>query len=185
MRFEPHEYSIFFQSGFTLIEMIMGMVVMSIAFAFMETALFPLYTASVDPMLKIKSVELGQAYIEEILGKRFDDNSIDGGDRCGENGIVCTLATDLGNESGETRLTYDDVDDYDGLDSNNEGGPQTAMEVARQGFANYRVQIAVVYDNNYDGVTDLNTQFLAKLITVTVTDPQGDKTHYAAYRGNF
>ena len=154
--------------------------------------MFPLFTNSVDPMFKVRSVELGQAYIEEIMGKKFDEGNQDGsGPRCNEEvyvggeGKICTPPNGLGSESGETRATYDDVDDYDGMDSNTTGGPQTAAGTLREGFTNYRAQITVFYDDDYNGTADPSTTYSAKLIQVTVTDPRGDKHQFASYRGNF
>ena len=173
------------QKGFSLIELVAGMTVLALAYSYMSAVMFKQFENSVDPLFKVRSAELGQAYMEEVIGKRFDEES-GPSDRCGDGANpACTLASALGSEAGESRTTYDDVDDYHGLDTNTSGGPKDSLGVARPDFEKYRVQITVVYDNNYDGTSETNTDAKAKLIKITVTDPRSDQVHYAAYRGNY
>ena len=113
------------QQGFTLIETIVGIVVLSIAFSIFTTLIFPLANQSAEQVHQIKAAELGQSMINEILAKAFDENSeMSGGYyRCGEDqnndGEIKsadneTCSTVLTNEEGNERELFDDVDDYNG-----------------------------------------------------------------------
>jgi MSHA pilin protein MshD len=76
------------------------------------------------------------------------------------------------NADGETlRSDFDDVDDYNGL---TDQGAQDRSGVAIAGLSGYRISVAVNLVN-WAGVP-------AKLIVVTVTDPQGRATLVSAYR---
>ncbi len=166
------------ERGYSLIELIMGMVVIGTAIALLLSAVNPNRIASVRPILRMKTAQLGQAYLEEILSRRFDESSFIGGaPRCNEAGQPpCTAA--LGPEGGETRSTFDDVDDYHGL---TETPPRDARGIARSGYQNYRVQVSVAYAGG-----DLGLPAAAlKRVSVTITAPDATSNRFAVYRGNF
>jgi MSHA pilin protein MshD len=89
--------------GFTLIEIIVTIVVLAIA----GTTLLSVFTntarTSADPMIQQQSISIAEAYMEEILFKNFSDP------QDGETGS---------REEGETRVNYDDVQDYNWLGDN-------------------------------------------------------------------
>ena len=101
--------------GFTLIETIVGIVVLSISFSIITTLIYPAVEQSADQLHQIRAAELGQSLLNEITGHAFDENSDHAGGeyRCHENGIICS--TDMKSETGENRLLFDDVDDYNDL----------------------------------------------------------------------
>jgi len=175
------------QQGFTLIETIVGIVVLSIAFAIFTRLIYPLANQSAEQVHQIRAAELGQSMINEILGKAFDENSdMSGGlKRCGEVGEKdCTLSTALTFETGETRSTFDDVDDYNNLRVIESSLAEGLGDI----YLGYGLKVTVIndsaYDGDNDGVIDTNN-YTAKLITVTVTTPQGFKFVFAVYRVNF
>ena len=160
------------QQGFTLIETIVGIVVLSIAFSIFTTLIYPLANQSAEQVHQIKAAELGQSMINEILGKAFDENSeMSGGFyRCGEDqnndgeikstdGETCS--TVLANEEGGERELFDDVDDYNGL----------AI-----------IESSLGDDGDNDGA---DNNYTAKLITVTITTPQDFNFVFSVYRVNF
>jgi MSHA pilin protein MshD len=185
------------QKGFTLIETIIGIVVLSIAFSILTTLIYPLSNQSAEQVHQIRAAELGQSMINEILGKAFDENSdMSGGYyRCGDDinndGEIKpidgenTCSTILQNEESDDREFYDDVDDYQGLVViENSLGESTGSDI----YIGYQVNVTVVNDGDYDGNPDGNsitTNFTAKLITVTVTTPQGFDFVFSAYKANF
>jgi prepilin-type N-terminal cleavage/methylation domain-containing protein len=63
------------QSGFTLIEIIVGIVVLSISYALLTSLIYPLASQSAAQIHQIRAAELGQSMVNEILGKAFDENS--------------------------------------------------------------------------------------------------------------
>lgn len=63
------------QSGFTLIEIIVGIVVLAIALVVITGALGPLYKRSADPWHQVRAAELGHSLLNEIMARSFDENS--------------------------------------------------------------------------------------------------------------
>lgn len=163
--------------GFTLIEIIVSIVAFGIVITLMIVAFAPNIRRGADPLFSVRAAELGQSYLEEILGKRFAENSPPGnGLRCGETGGPGACSAIGADEAGHNN--YDDVDDYDGLD---EIPPIDSSGNARTGYENFRVQVSVVYAGADIGVANTD----AKRIDVTVTDPTGSVMRFAAYKANF
>jgi MSHA pilin protein MshD len=183
------------QQGFTLIETIVGIVVLSIAFSIFTTLIYPLANQSAEQVHQIKAAELGQSMINEILGKAFDENSdMSGGFyRCGEDqnndgeikaldGETCSDV--LNNEEADARELFDDVDDYNGLTiiQSSLGGSDSLGDM----YVGYQVNVKVINDSDYDGDNDgADNNYTAKLITVTITTPQDFDFDFSVYRVNF
>lgn len=190
-----------YYKGFTLIELVIGMVVFSIVMLVITSLIAPQSKRSIDPIWQARAAELGQSFISEIQAKSFDENSSRSGGslRCNE-GTPCTSSSALGPDVGETRIDFNDVDDFAGLSATGSaiqsavGATMTADGVnLYQGFS---VDISVVYDDNEDGhndddsdgdgVNDTGTYVgNVKLITVTVTTPGGDAIPFTLYKWNF
>jgi len=84
-----------FQRGTNLVELVIAIVVLTIAvggvlLVFAQTVRF-----SADPMVQQQAIAIAEAYLDEILLQPANDPN--------------------GSEAGETRSTYDDVKDYNGL----------------------------------------------------------------------
>ena len=183
------------QVGFTLIETIVGIVLLSIVFSIFTTLIYPLSKQSAERVHQIRAAELGQSLMNEILGKAFDENSdMSGGFfRCGEDqnndgliksddGETCTLEDDLRSEESD-RTQYDDVDDYINLPSSfvsSLGGTENI-------YVGFEVNVTVKNDSDYDGDYDegIDNNFTAKLITITITTPQKFDFVFSAYKANF
>lgn len=180
------------QSGFTLVEIIVGIVVSAVALTFLSTLFFSNAGRSAEPILQIRAAEFGQALLEEILAKPFDENTPVGGvPACSTLGTG--TATDCTAEASfdelEARSAFDDVDDYDRYCggtfplSDASGAPLSGVG---QPFENYLMQICVTYDGDFDGVgNDGNVG--AKLITVEISLPPGVGAPlvFSAYKGNY
>jgi MSHA pilin protein MshD len=182
------------QQGFTLIEIIVGIVVLSIAFSIFTSLIYPLANQSAKQVHQIKAAELGQSMINEILAKAFDDNSDMAGGiyRCGEDSnndfeikeidgeVECS--TTMGAEGSEEREQFDDVDDYNNLSIMANSLGDSLNDI----YVGYQINVQVIndsdYDGDHDGDDDIST---AKLITVTVTTPQDFDFVFAVYRANF
>lgn len=166
-------------TGYSLIELIITIVVTSIVMVIFYTVFAPNQQGSVSPVIQVKAAELGQAYLEEISLKRFDENSpIGNALRCNDSpGLLCGA---IGTEEGITnRALFDDVDDYNGLSDN---PPQDALGNNRAGFNNFTVNVSVSYAGT--DFAGLALQDL-KLIQVTVITPRGNSMIFSQYRGNF
>jgi MSHA pilin protein MshD len=182
-------------AGFTLIELIIGIVVLSISLSIISTLIVPAEQKSADQIHLVKAAELGQSFLNDISARAFDENSdmAGGRDRCGDtdgNGVVlspCTDASKLGPEDGNdgrldkgetTRSLFNDVDDfneYSKLFNTNDGDLHAS-------YANFKIDVQVIYDGlSLNLPNDIN----AKRITVTITTPLGTEIKFATHKANF
>lgn len=108
------------QSGFSLIEVIIYIVVVSIGLVGILLVMNTVVKSSADPMVRKQAVALADSILEEILLKNFTDPD---GTNVGETG----------------RVNWDNVDDFNGK-TNADFAPLPA------GLAPYLIGIAVVDD---------------------------------------
>ena len=168
--------------GFTLIELIVGIVVLSISFSLLITLILPLSEKSAEQLHQVRAAELGQSMMNEILARAFDEESDMAGGliRCGESTTLCTSASNLGADSGEdTRVLFNDVDDYIDFDFSNE--TNALGESFSSLYPGFSVNVAVCYSNF---ATCSKTIELAKRIKVTITTPQKFNFVFAFYKAN-
>ncbi|WP_440876241.1 type IV pilus modification PilV family protein [Thalassotalea sp. PLHSN55] len=164
--------------GFTLIEVIIGIVVLSISLAVVSTLINPTEEHSADQIHQIKAAELAQGLMDEILAKAFDENSDHAGGlvRCGEPADGSNNCAGI-SDDGESRANFDDVDDYNGYQD-----LVTATESGLDGSYNtFTLSVNVAYGGAELGIN--NT--LAKRITVSVTTPLGTEIAFTSYKGNY
>jgi len=170
--------------GFTLVELTIGITVLSIALLIMTGALFPQIEKSTDPWFQVRSAELAHSMMNEILARRFDENSlVQGNLRCGEyetgsvSTVPCATQTELDSCSTTeetSRDLYDDVDDYNCLAiPGNLITDMTGLHSLSTAYAQFNISVSV----NYAGA--------AKLITVTVVPPRGASVVYSTYKANY
>ena len=166
--------------GFTLIELILTLLLISIAVLGVSYALgFGLRHQS-DAIWQVKAVALADSYLEESLARRYDENTpVSGVPPCSPVTSACSAVF----SDGETRPEFDDVDDYDGL---NESPPRDVEGLVRSGYDGYRVQVAVRYlvasEVTSLGLDDASD---AKIVTVSVSSPSGSAMNFSAVKGNF
>lgn len=167
--------------GFSLIEMVVVIVVLAIGLTGLALVMSRTVEQSPRPLVHTRAMELAQSYLDEILMKRFDEQSGQGGsprcDSTDNNAQPCSAS--LGNEEANNRNRFDDVDDYNGLD---EQPPVSVTGTTLSNYGSYRVQVNVVYAGNELG---LASNRAAKRITVLVSTPLGNTIPVSAYRGNF
>ena len=178
-----------YQKGFTLIETIVGIVVLAISFSVLTSLVFPVAEQSAEQLHQIKAAELAQSLLNEIQNKVFDENSDMAGGRvrCGESGAI-NCSTVMGAEGSETRVTFNDVDDYNNL-IYNAGEIENSQGQLLSLYTGYSLSIRVCNDADYDGpdcdgAADANTS-TAKLIIVTVTTPTDFTMRFSTYKANF
>ena len=176
--------------GFTLIELIAGIVVFGIGLAIVTSLIATQSRQSIDPLWQVRAVELGHSLLNEINAKAFDEHAdlLGGQDRCNES-VPCSTSSELGSDVGETRPTFDDIDDYNGLDAsgaaivNSQGQALTSSD--GNFYAGFRIQVSVFYDDNLDGINDDDTDQNGtldsgnlignrKLIQIAIQTPGGD-----------
>lgn len=186
------------RAGFTLIEIILTIIILGS----LSLILIPFYQAIVhspDPMIRERAVALGQAMMDEILSKRWDENSPVGGlpictDESPNTTVrpslvdACiTSASDpatLGPDGEALRTTYDDVDDYTDID---EDGSFTDQSGATVSLPGYKRQVTVEYIPSANNDTISHDQPAAsatptdsKRIVVTITTPQQEVFYFVS-----
>jgi MSHA pilin protein MshD len=168
--------------GFTLIEIIVALVALAISMTVILSLIVPAEKQSADQLHQIKAAELGQSFLDEILGRAFDENSDMAGShwRCDETGYAaCTATINFGTDSGESnRELFDDVDDYNGfnllVNSTNNN--------LNAGYNSFKVDVAVSYQGSELGLADNR---LAKRVIITITTPLNSKVRFTGYKSNF
>ena len=168
--------------GFTLIELIITMVIVSIAVLGVTYSLSFAFRHHSDGIWQAKSVALAQSYLDEIVARRYDEVSPPGGvPPCSPAADPCTPAGRF--DDGETRAEYDDVDDYDGID---DSPPVDGEGVVRPNYDGYRIQVTVSYPNaDRSAELGLDDPTDAKMITVAVSRPSGGTMRFTTVRSNF
>ncbi|MCW3170896.1 prepilin-type N-terminal cleavage/methylation domain-containing protein [Shewanella subflava] len=166
------------QLGFSLIELVIGMLVISIAIVMLTSMFFPQADRSVESLYRMRSAELAHSVMNEVWGKRFDQqtNPNGGVPACNSPlGLPCSTTASLGPDAGEERDDYNDIDDYHGLTINSFmfNSSQTYAAV----YKNFNLNVNVSY-------VDATTQ-AAKLITVSVTTPSNEVITYQSVRSNY
>lgn len=168
--------------GFTLVELVLTMVIISIAVLGVMSSLSFAVSHQSDGLWQAKAVALAHSYFEEIDARRYDENTPNGGvPPCSVATVACSSAVNF--DDGEARAAFDDVDDYDGL---NDSPPLDPLGATRPGYERYRVEIDVAYVDAAQVIAlGLDEASDAKLITVTVTPPNGAALTFAQLRGNY
>ncbi|HEY5602395.1 MAG TPA: prepilin-type N-terminal cleavage/methylation domain-containing protein [Gammaproteobacteria bacterium] len=164
--------------GFTLVEIIITIVLVSTMMAGL-TALF-IHNAehSYRPYLRQRALAVANAFMEEISRKRWDENSPIGGG-CVNTGASCAAGpaeAGIGTEEG-ARADYDDIDDYGAIA--NQTPPQDSSGAAMPGYGGFSVTVTVTQPA-WNGVPAADV----KLITVDVISPSNETITLRAYRMN-
>ena len=150
------------QHGFTLIELIIFIVVVSAGLAGILSVMNTVVKSSADPMVRKQAMALADSILEEILLKSYcDPDTVDTSTSpatCGANTV----------ESG--RNTYDDVDDYNRL-------TQTAFTDLPTELSGYVISITVAAPASLSGVT-------MKKVTVTISRGS-ESISMSGYRANY
>jgi len=149
------------QHGTTFVELIISIVVISIAVTGVLLVIMRNTASSADPLVQHQAIAIAEAYLEEILEKPFVDPN--------------------GGEPEASRALYDDIDDYNVI--TNETPTDQAGNVMSD-LSAYTVSVDVVNE----AVGPAGNQSPAGStyrITVTVNAPTGNVIPLTAYRTNF
>lgn len=179
------------QQGVTLIELVTGIVVLAIALTLITSILSPLFVRSADPWHQVRAAELGHSLMNEILARSFDEQSDRSGGllRCNEVALgasPCTSAADFGPDAPdgglETRLLFNDVDDFDGFGVTADAiiSNILATELSEV-YRGYRAEVSVFYAGAELGLAPQ----AAKRIVVSVFTPTDSSIEFSAYKGNW
>lgn len=149
------------QKGVTLIELIIAIVVISVALSGILLVINYTTRHSADALLRHQAIAIAEAYLEEIALKAFVDP---------DDSQLCPAPEG-------SRTAYDNVCDYNGLGDAG-ARDQTGSQIA--GLGSYQVSVTVVPQAfGGIGVND------ALRIDVSVTDPQGNSLQLGRYRTRY
>jgi len=157
------------EAGLTLIELIVVMIVISVALVGVMSVINYTTRHSADPVLRHQAIAIAEAYMEEIVLKAFLDP---------DTGDICPAAE-------SRRYLYDNICDYNGLDdegARNPIKPDTPIE----GLKKYDVKVNISRQKITDtGFVSDNSSDDALRIDVTVIDPAGESLTLSGYRANY
>ena len=182
--------------GFTLVEFVIGIVLLAIALTGILGLLINQAPQAVDPVQQVRAAQLAQRILNEVLQKSFDEHSDHNGGRfrCGETAdepavtySPCTAPADYGPDGGETRpYQFNDVDDFDTAGSWVDANrfTQTAAGISDEEYRGYQVKIAVTPDTLF-GSQGHGAESIGKRIELWVRLPDKSELAFALYRGNY
>lgn len=145
------------QFGFSLIEVIVAMLLISVGVLGILSAMNTLVKGSADPMVRKQAIAVAESLLEEITLKDF--------------------ANPAGGYTGPDRSQFDDVSDYVGYPTK---GIVDITGTAIGSLSGYNVSSVTVVNAALGNIAATD----AKLITVTVTAPGGEAISMSAYRTN-
>ncbi|PJG58158.1 type IV pilus modification PilV family protein [Aeromonas cavernicola] len=182
------------KSGFTLIELVVGIVLLAIALTSILGLLINQAPQAVDPVQQVRAAQLAQRLAGEILQKSFDEQSDHNGGRyrCGEQvtGVVIPPCSSRYGPEGEVApYAYNDVDDVDtaGQWVDASSLTQTAAGIDPAEYRNYQVKITVSGVDFSDGQLGSCAVpcSVGKRIDLQVRLPDRSVFDFSFYRGNY
>lgn len=134
------------QQGFTLIELVIFIVIVSVALAGVLTVLNITTKSSADPMVRKQALAIAEALLEEVMMQPYtycDPDDVTAATATSTAGCTTTvenIGPDVNpNGTTETRASstnpFDNVNDYDGL--------STTTNIAGGGVAKYTANVTV------------------------------------------
>lgn len=155
------------QRGFTLIELIIFIVVVSVGMAGILSVMNTVVKSSADPMVRKQAMALAESILEEIMLKEYcDPNTATLAPPAAPGCPVSRIAAD----QEALRTDYDDVDDYNGR-------TQAVFLDLPISLSSYSVAITVGVPTAMSGVA-------MKQVTVAVTGG-GNTVSLIGYRSNY
>jgi MSHA pilin protein MshD len=143
------------QRGVTLVELLVSIVIVSIAIGGILGVLSMTTAASADPMIRHQAAAIAEAYLEEIMLKPFSDPD--------------------GLDGEGARADFDDLDDYDGLV---DLGARNQFGTAIAALASYNVGVSVSPSSGFAGIPAAD----ALRVDVVVTHPNDINFVLSGYR---
>jgi len=179
-------------AGFSLLELVVGMLVLAISLTLLVSVLLPMQTQSGAIWQQVRSAELAQAMLSEIQGRAFDDNTPADGSllRCDEAGAsACVAAFPVCPATGQTALTeeadradFDDVDDYHCFRASGASLSDVLGQSMADSYSGYQLAVELSYAGTDYGFA---SNRLVKKISLTVTAPDGTALLFSSLKGNW
>ncbi len=148
--------------GFSLIELIAGLVVISLAMVGVMAAYQRVATGSVDPIVRVRLLELAQSQLDQALAQPYDAATPAGGVP------ACGSIVPADQPPAPACTGGGGVSDWDGVTANPYPGYSTQVSVTPGAGGDLGIDPAA-----------------ARLVTVVATAPSGESLTLSAYRTNF
>jgi MSHA pilin protein MshD len=158
-------------SGFTLIELIIFIVIISVGLAGVLSIFDTVTRRSADPVRAKQAIAVAEGMLDEIMNKSFCDPDTVTLPAPGTS-VPATCGT---HTTEATRDLYDDVDDYNGY---SRSGVRDVASDATVVLAGYNVLVTVTTPGS-NFVVSANTITPAdyRIVTVTVSDTVGNQSY--------
>ncbi len=177
--------------GFSLLELVMTIIILS----FLSLILIPLLQSiskGGDPVIRARGVALGQALMDEIMNKKWDEATpMGGGPLNTTESVRGSVAAGAIGAEGEIRPDYDDVDDYDTLDEQDNFVDQDNTPFSLKGYRR-RVTVTYIASNtaNITAGNPVGSKLAAaatdtKRVAVRVDMPNGENFSLVSLKCNF
>jgi hypothetical protein len=126
---------------------------------------------------RITATSLASSYLEDAIGKEFDEKTLPPADPPTVTATTCTAPGSLGPDAGEVYPNFDDFDDYNGLDR-----LDTLRDISGKIItAIYHVRGSVTYVKISGNavVPEPATPTYSKQLTITITSPSVLKDNFS------
>ncbi len=148
------------RQGFTLLEVLVTIIIIGIASTAIMGVFISTVKTSADPMIQQQAMAIAEAYMEEIRLKPFAD----------PDGI-----------GGETRATFDNVADYNGL---SDTGARDQNNDPIAALANYTIAVVVSGQTLTGDVSGAIADTDSLRIDITVSHPAIDDILLSGFRAS-
>lgn len=159
--------------GFTLVELVLVIVLLGLSLPMLITVFGNLVKDSSSAILLNRSQGLLRDLVEEVHSRRWDDNLLV---PAGGGSAV------LGAEAGEMRVSFDDIDDYNGLNNSPPAGPRGGVMDFAVGYSR---AVFICYVSKMDFNTCIAGPSEYKRVSITVTSPDGEQIDLVEIMGNW
>lgn len=158
MRINPRQIK-----GVTLIELMVFIIIVSVALAAMIAAFNFYVSNSVDPIVQLRALECAQAKMDEIIARKFDESSPTGGiPACGSAEVGAVACNGISVDSD-----FDDIGDFNGQVDNSNPDCAITVSVVAAG-----AELSIANDQ-------------VRRVTVNVVSPLGGNATLSSYRANY
>jgi len=167
------------QDGFTLIEIVVGIVVLAVSLTIVTSIFLPQANKMTSPMYQIKASALGKSIMNQVLIRYYDELNISSGSfsPC----TTCTVSFGVESEDPDLPNTFNDVDDYNEYCNSN---PRDTLELFTDEYPGYGINICVENAADQFGETGTLTS-VAKQITMTILMPNNEEITFTSFKGNY
>ena len=166
-----------YESGVTLIELVIAIVIISIGLAALTATIINTSRHSADPIIQQQAYAIAQSYMEEIQSQPFcdPDVSLD----CYSYFNTSPSSACSSSTVEALRANFDDVCDYKTLN-----GPAADVTGPIASLADYNVQVTIGDTGvNFNGLLSNSGQVVR--IDVDVTHSGGVAVNLFAYKANY